>query len=803
MSRRSRVTSSNGNPAESLESRLLFAIPEPNDTFDHAYTPPDNIYLETIYYPQDSVHNTADRSDFYKFYNLYGKSNLYLALSTTGSASGEDVDLYVWDANRNLIKAGYSSFGSESFTVDLPANQYFYVEVRKFSGVSANYSLYLQNDYAGSTLATARDIGASQGQSGDRSGLYAQTGFFEVMDYRDATDVYKFRMEAPGTVSLRQPPATAGGVPLSTSVQLLDASGNVLANGVRSGGATSIDRVTLNTGTYYARIQQLDGSGTFNFRIVSDYAGDTAGTARNLGDLTNQSRRMFDMVGGPGLPVSYTDELDLYKFTFNKAAPLDLVLDIPDSFTAPTFDADLFLGRDLNGNGFIESGEIINTAATTSDDELHYSSLNAGTYYVGVRQCGAYTSYQLDLDSDFDAPLGSAAGYKDMSDAQSLGALVGQTDFNGGFGVSFGDSSDFYKFTLAATAVVKVGAARNGFYSRDEVTPYVTILRDGNGNFLYDTTEKIAAGAGGATATLPPGTYYVAIQGYGQANYYGQITADAAGNTLAAARAFAAVSGATPATQTFKDYVEQDFGAGSDPNDFYTFTLPSTYAVTLKTTGVAGEDSALALIRDANNNGTIDSGDVLATANVANSSNETITRTLTAGKYFARFSGVNGGTNYTLAASFASGAGGTPDPDDAIGEIATGSGNNKSLGQFADFSINPADDVDLVKFTVAAGQKVGFDVDSRDGSALDTVLRLFNAGGTQLASNDNGAAPGEPASNFSYLTHTFAAAGTYFIGVSNKGNAAYNPTTGGGDAAGTGPLGAYRLYLNNLGITPA
>src|SRR5206468_10128408 len=128
--------------------------------------------------------------------------------------------------------------------------------------------------------------------------------------------------------------------------------------------------------------------------------------------------------------------------------------------------------------------------------------------------------------------------------------------------------------------------------------------------------------------------------------------------------------------------------------------------------------------------------------------------------------GVNGATNYTLTAKFTG-----LDPDDTIAELVNNASNTKSLGQFADFNLNPKDDVDLIKFTInTVGQKVGFDVDSRNGSNLDTYLRLFNSAGTQIGSNNDAATPGEPLAKFSYLTHTFTSTGTYYIGVSLNPN---------------------------------
>ena len=75
-----------------------------------------------------------------------------------------------------------------------------------------------------------------------------------------------------------------------------------------------------------------------------------------------------------------------------------------------------------------------------------------------------------------------------------------------------------------------------------------------------------------------------------------------------------------------------------------------------------------------------------------------------------------------------------------------------------------------------------------DGNAMDTVLRLFNSAGSQLAVNDNFTGL------YSRLDYTFTATGTYYIGVSGAANVGYNANAGGsGDAGSTGD---YRLDLS-------
>src|SRR5690606_37849577 len=60
-------------------------------------------------------------------------------------------------------------------------------------------------------------------------------------------------------------------------------------------------------------------------------------------------------------------------------------------------------------------------------------------------------------------------------------------------------------------------------------------------------------------------------------------------------------------------------------------------------------------------------------------------------------------------------------------------------------------------FTVAAGDTVVFDIDN---ASFDSVLRVYNAGGAQLAQNDDDAAVDDGPPTDSGLSYTFATAGT-------------------------------------------
>ncbi len=144
-----------------------------------------------------------------------------------------------------------------------------------------------------------------------------------------------------------------------------------------------------------------------------------------------------------------------------------------------------------------------------------------------------------------------------------------------------------------------------------------------------------------------------------------------------------------------------------------------------------------------------------------------------------------------------------PDPDDQISEVAAVTPLNTTITGVLDNKL----DVDMYKFTVTAGQTLQFDLDARGlpNRLLDSYLRLFNAAGAQLAKDDDGEIrdgyeidgldePDLPRDD-SFIQYTFAAAGTYYIGVSGFDNSGYSATTGNGDVLSNQDVGNYQLHI--------
>ncbi len=115
-------------------------------------------------------------------------------------------------------------------------------------------------------------------------------------------------------------------------------------------------------------------------------------------------------------------------------------------------------------------------------------------------------------------------------------------------------------------------------------------------------------------------------------------------------------------------------------------------------------------------------------------------------------------------------------------------------------TIGPGLDVDLIRFELAAGDQVIVDVDSAT-VPVDSMLRLFDANGQELAISDDDAAPGEAAGRDPYLQYTATQAGVYYAGISGFSNSTYDPNTVGSGVVGN--RGDYRVEIAVGGVREA
>ncbi len=151
---------------------------------------------------------------------------------------------------------------------------------------------------------------------------------------------------------------------------------------------------------------------------------------------------------------------------------------------------------------------------------------------------------------------------------------------------------------------------------------------------------------------------------------------------------------------------------------------------------------------------------------------------------------VNGSNNFSNASGFSTGSYqleidistviNDDDIDNTISEaIDTGISSVGERSTTISDTIAPASDVDLYKFQLDRGDTITLDIDAAiQDSSLDSVLRLFDGAGNEIANNDDGFASDETSSTDSLLEFTAEIDGEYYLGVSSFPNFEYDPING-------------------------
>ena len=355
--------------------------------------------------------------------------------------------------------------------------------------------------------------------------------------------------------------------------------------------------------------------------VSADVADNTLSAARNLG-VVNGSLTISDFVGN-------SDPSDFYRFQLTASNNLSLRL------TGLSADADLYLIQDANHNGVVDRGEILSysVASGSNPEAIDLTGLAAGNYAIAVVQYQGDTNYQLGITA---TPSGAGGT---LGTAANFGLLTGQrstSDF-----VTNANPQAFYRFELNATS--NLNLTLNGLSADADLY----LIRDSNNNGAIDANEVLAASTAPGVAPdtinvagLAAGSYFVDVARYsGNTTYNLTLTADAAGNTLNTARNIGSLS----STQSFSDFV-----GNADPADYYRFSLSYTSNFSVNLSGLSA-DADVYLLRDANGNGAIDPGDILASSIHAGTTPEAITFTnLAAGTYAVLVNQFSGNTNYDL-----------------------------------------------------------------------------------------------------------------------------------------------------------
>jgi hypothetical protein len=572
-------------------------------------------------------------------------------------------------------------------------------------------------------------------------------------------------------------------------------------------------------------------------RLLLADLDDSLSEATSLGAITANAKTESDR-------IDPDDDVDMYRFTVTAGQVVDFDIDTP--FNGPGGLGSYLRIFDSSGGQLASN----NDAAAPGENEvgfdayLRHTFASAGTYYVGVSNFNNASYDPLTGDEDTIGGSNAVGDYElivkglpidnndSLTEATSLGAITNDPEIVDE-SIDPDIDVDLYRFTVTAGQVVSfdIDTAVNG---PGGLGSYLRIF-NAQGQQLAFNDDARAPGDSelGFDSYLThtfatSGTYYVGVSNANNASYNPTTgTGDVAGGLHSIGDYRLIVTNILPdADDALAEAtslgalgdVPETIDASIDPDidvDLYRFTVAAgqvvDFNIDTSLNGPGGLDSFLRLF-DAQGQQLAFNDDADAPGDNQLGFDAYLRRTFaTGGTYYIGVSNVNNSSYDPVT-----GNGDVPGGADAVGDYrlvvkllpiddndtlteATALGAINNVPKTVNATIDPDIDVDLYRFTVTADQVVDFDIDtSANGpSGLGSYLRLFNAQGQQLAFNNDAAAPGETQVGFdAYLRHTFAAAGTYYIGVSNFNNASYNPTTGNGDTAGGQfSIGDYQLIV--------
>jgi hypothetical protein len=318
-------------------------------------------------------------------------------ITVTGRNEGAQVWL-VADANGDGIAGGdevleYAGAGGSSDLAvgeDLVPGDYFvWVSVWSPSD-STRYTLRVTS--APITVTTTSDPGSTIPQSYDLG--VSGAAMIEVKDLvggYDATDAYRFTMTQARAATITLTGRTEG----CQLWLVADRDGDGVFSGgeeleyAGTGGAEDLSfGEDLGVGTYYLFVVPWGSSDSSRYTLRVTSTALTITTSSDPGTTFAGAYALGTINAGPGVThqeiVGGYDAADVFKFTAGSAGTFTATV------TGRTEGGQVWLARDLNGNGAFEGNEIIDYDGNGGSGNLAVSAslLSGVTYFVWIEPWG-------------------------------------------------------------------------------------------------------------------------------------------------------------------------------------------------------------------------------------------------------------------------------------------------------------------------------------------------------------------------------------------------------------------------------
>ena len=377
----------------------------------------------------------------------------------------------------------------------------------------------------------------------------------------------------------------------------------------------------LNSGTYFITIGSSGSYGDIgqyrlNVRAGSPQASnDTIGTATRLGAF-GRTTAEFLALGFAGTAniadgLVTTDEVDYFKIVVPGPAGGNLSARITGAAGAT-----LAIITDVNGDGIVGNNEIAPAPLPTNGATSIIRPVFAGNVaFVRVARESAglpVSSYQLRITTDM-APAGMAAN--NPNSAFDPTPLQGSKLVNESIDSTLPDTTDYYRVTAAAA-----GTFSFNLFPQDNTGDLrLDAGIDNNLNGFLDTGEVLGSSAQSGVGSFEQINNLAVAQGQRMLvkvsqqtntsdNYVLQAIADyATGGNLTGA-----ITSATNMTGRFAASINEHLGSSGDVFDTYQIAPPVGLLTARITPLQLGAGHRLEIIRDANANGVLEHGDIVA-----------------------------------------------------------------------------------------------------------------------------------------------------------------------------------------------
>ena len=633
-------------------------------------------------------------------------------------------------------------------------------------------------------------------------------------------DVDLFRLTGPAgaRIQLETQPG-ADGTPVDTGLRLFDAFGNELDfddDGSGVGYFSRLDHTLQQSGVFYIGVSgypnyQYDPhtgeSVTYGdvgpYRLTGSIAidvGDSLATAWNtqIGPDPGHQPFVMDQAIGNGLAT----EWDVDLFRFEAAEHTQAVIALTPQPDGQSMDTMLRL-FDAAGNELAANDDHNGLYS-----RLEYSIGESGTYYFGVSgyprgdydpgspgsngntSGGSLGDYRVSFSLNQDPDPGQR-----LAHARDTGLCAEDPQFE--FQETIGNGSaanrDVDLYHLVGQANTLLGVGVDPLHQTGQIETRIRVFDDLGSELAASHTiyERDGTPFSRLGYLIPDdGHYFVGISGFDNSAYD---PANGSGLGAAATGAYELdITFVEDIGNTLHEARDVDFNGGrfvdmgfvgngswSDADvDVFRLTAAGRRALAIQ---LAAPDADVQLVTGIARVFDAQGREIAGSINEQGEHSDTLLTVLpTAGDYYVsvsglgnsqfdafdgqhRASGDTGGYRITLDI--------TPDVGDTIASALVLTDQDRHHDELGIGDLD-TDDIDMYAIDVAAGEILTAHTGpSHNSRELDTVLRLFDESGREIAFNDDSGS----GSLFSRLVHTIEDAGRYYLGVSAYTNENYDP----------------------------